>query len=284
MLASRGKARVTGCGFLAHQMLAILLVMPSRIASASVIVVAIASVSVVGEALPPPGQAPQLATGVLEVAPTKLTFGYQPYGTRSAFKQLTLRSVDGPVRITSVRLDGVAATSFELLSGGEAGQLPENGTRSVELAFAPKQWRPGHEARLVIQTGTTSQSVSLWGASEPHPTLYAVQPSGNPPSVELGSVGLRTASEPKTVTFRNIGPATYRATSGELGPQGLSNWHPQDFRVVRNTCTLPVPPAATCVVGFRFRPTGVDQRVAEYKLMHGKSTRYIKLRGWGNAY
>jgi hypothetical protein len=257
--------------------------MASRIASASIVVVTTASISVVGEALPPPRQELRPARGVVAVAPPELVFGYQAYGTKSATQNVTVRGLDGSARIAAIRVDGVAASSFEIRAGAEPGTLAEDADRVVQLAFAPRQWRPGHEARLLIQTDRSEHSVRVWGPSEARPALHAVAPTGTPPRIEFGAVKLLATSSVKTVTFRNIGPTSYRATGGELGPRGLRNWHPQDFRIVKNTCVQPVPPAATCVVGFTFRASGTDQRIADYKLFEGATTKYVTLRGFGNA-
>jgi hypothetical protein len=258
--------------------------MANRVASASVGVVAIASISVVGEAVPPYAPEARPIGGTLEVTPTELSFGHQAYGTRSAAKQVTLRSLGGPTEIASIRLDGSSARSFEIVTGGGAGTLAAGDSQSVALVFSPSQWRPGHDARLMITSGQRVHSVRLYGAAEAQPSLYAVQPSGTPPTLDFGSIRLGLTSRTKLATFRNIGPASYRPTRTELGPRGFSNWHPQDFRVVHSSCSRPVGPGATCAIGFAFRPTGADQRLAEYELVGGRAAKYVKLRGWGSAH
>lgn len=91
------------------------------------------NVSLTGNGTVTPDPEPEI-----DVAPTSVDFGTVTIGS-SAQETVTISNIgDAPLAISSIFLsDDVGGTDFSIVSGGEAGSIPADGTREVVIAFAP---------------------------------------------------------------------------------------------------------------------------------------------------
>jgi hypothetical protein len=253
-------------------------------------VAAVGGASTLGRALPVSSPPRRATTGALQVSPLSLSFAHQANNAPSAPMDVVLRAGTSRTPVSGVHIEGAQASSFQILSGGEAGTLAPSSTRTIKVVFAPKAGAPGHDASLVVTAGAGDDSaehrVSLYGASADGAAPYYLQPTGDPAGsraiwLRFNRTKLQVTSSPVSVTLRNIGSAEWRVEGISMGPSGLSNWQPQDFKIAHNGCSGVVRPGGTCLMSFTFRPTGVDRRIGQCTLTGNALEMFIKLEGTG---
>lgn len=202
------------------------------------------------------GTGQPLTIGVLDVAPTAITFDPQVLNTPSAPQLLVLHnSGTAPVNRGPESVDG----DYKLLTGAEADAATSNTTCgatiapgascSLALVFTPTALgtRPG-AISLPNDTATPVITVHLFGTgvNATVPRVLTVQP----PILAFGDQAVGTQSASKTVTLTNASSST--ATITDLS----SSSH--DF-VISDSCTT-LAPHASCDALVSFQPSAIGAR------------------------
>ncbi|RMH23021.1 MAG: choice-of-anchor D domain-containing protein [Acidobacteria bacterium] len=205
------------------------------------------------------GLAPQLA-----VTPEGLDFGTVVLGAGRELRLELISRGRAPLRVDGLRLAGRGRRHFALVDPGCTRRpLPPGRRCALRLRFAPTAVGE-HGARLEIvhdgESGPASVPLVGRGAEPPRPQL-AVEPE----SLDFGSRPIGSAGEILTLTIANAGDADL-----ELAALRLAGPHAADFQLVPGSCAGRgrVPPAGSCTVGVRFRPSAAGRRGARLVIEH----------------
>jgi hypothetical protein len=186
---------------------------------------------------------------MLQISPVALTFAPQSVGTASPSQTMTLSSTG----TSSVTINGVAIT------GPNASDFIENGNCSAVLGA-------GESCQVTvifkpIAAGNRSASISISdnAAGDPHSvsltgTATQAAVSLSPSTVNFANQLVGAASPPVAITATNTGTGAL-----VIGSISFSGANPTDF-LEKDTCQVPIVPAATCTINVTFKPTTVGPR------------------------
>ncbi len=211
------------------------------------------------------------------LTPTSLAFPDTPVGQTSPQQPVTMRNVGtAPMSISSVVFSGSNAAEFQKVSDGCTGAtLNPNTTCVVQVTFRPNVAGPKFASLTFSDNAPGSpHQVSLSGRGlTPLATL-------TPTSVDFGTHGTGTTSDPETVTLRNSGDAPMTVSA-----VAVTGAHPLDFPVLDETCVgPPIAVGATCTVQLAFAPTAPDARTAVLRFTDNApgSPHLVPLNGVGS--
>lgn len=237
--------------------------------------------------LPPRERDPGDPPDAITVTPTSLRFGYQREGTSSPSRPVLITSVAQLVSIRSISVTGDDSGHF-ILSGGGAGVLHLNSTRTIRIAFHPKlKRREIFRAALTINSNFLGRpytvSLSLLGTTSAGAVM-----SFNPEELSFGRQEVLTRSAPRTVTMTNIGGSDLviaRAYIDLRNPWNNPSHSPKDYRIVADFGASTLALGDTRTFSIVFQPTGLDYRWCHLRFDSNTSTSWsgppsVLLRGW----
>jgi hypothetical protein len=208
------------------------------------------SISLAGTAIAP----------ALQISSASLTFAAQSVGTASPSQTITLSSTG----TSSATINGITIT------GANANDFSENGNCSSVLGA-------GASCQIIVifkplAAGNRSASISISdnAAGNPHSvsltgTATQAAVSLSPSTLNFANQLVGTASAPLALTVTNTGTGAL-----VIGSISFSGTNPADF-ILKNTCTGPITPSATCLINVTFTPTAVGPRTATMVLADNAS-------------
>lgn len=199
-----------------------------------------------GTALP---SAPQL-----EMSPTSLDFGLQPFGLPSDPQRVTVTNTGAvPLTITSVTVTG---TEFAIVQGCTTGPLGALGFRdnwcAIDVRFSPSSGGPRTGQITIVSDDPRGPiTVPLSGTGP----LAAV--SVAPASITFGSVEIGLTSNERQVFVNNTGTAPLTVTGATTTGSAAG-----DF-ALRSPLPCTAPPQGRCTLAFAFSPHASGNRAAQ---------------------
>jgi hypothetical protein len=191
--------------------------------------------SVVGTQITGTGHIP------VTVRPGSLTFPEQLVGTRSAGKTVTFTNDGGAdVYFTKILLEGVDANAFSVTTTcGVNGEALAPGASCISTVYYTPSATGGDFVIQLYEGNFTQQEVSIGGTG----TAVLIRPK----SMTFPKTTVGDTSAPKTVTFKNVGPAALPITS--VTWSGTETYFSET-----NTCGSSVPAYSSCAFSITFRP------------------------------
>jgi hypothetical protein len=201
-----------------------------------------------------------VATAVLNVTPTALTFTGVVQGTTSAVQNLTLHNTGG-AGATGI---GVAVTSPFTRSGGTCGTtLAAGSTCTIGIVYSPGTGVTSSTGTATITASVTvsGSPVALTGTGVAGVTSASLTPTSHNFLTATRGVGVLTAPS-QVFTLTNTGNVTLTG----IGHGTLGGTNPTEFSIVNllSTCgpagggqlfsTTTLAPGASCSVTVQFRP------------------------------
>jgi hypothetical protein len=208
-----------------------------------------------------------VATPLVSLSPTSLTFPAQPVGTSSSAQSVTLSNTGSAVlSITSITVSGDFSQTNTCGSS-----LAANASCTFSVTFTPTA--SGSRSGSLTITDNASpatQSVSLTGTGVATPLV-----SLSPPSLTFPAQKVGTSSSAQSVTLKNTGSAVLSITSITVSG---------DFSQT-NTCGSSVAVAASCTLSVTFKPTATGTRTGAVTITDNGSpaTQSVSLTGTGTA-
>lgn len=196
---------------------------------------------------PPDIGAFELASGVLTITPSSISFSNQLVGSTSAAQTVTLGNT-GNVSVTVNPL--TAATAPFALSGGTCSAPPitigAGATCTLTYTFSPTATGPAAQSLTVTSSGEGSGTIALSGTGIQGSLVIA------PTALDFGNTLVGSSSAEQSVTLSNSGTASLNVTA-------LSAAAAPFERTASGSCatTLPITLAAgtNCTLSYRFSPT-----------------------------
>ncbi|HVG91713.1 MAG TPA: choice-of-anchor D domain-containing protein, partial [Alphaproteobacteria bacterium] len=186
-----------------------------------------------------------------------------------------LTSFTSPVKLTNTLGSPVPITSitFSLPDYSEtddcAGQVPANGSCTVQVTFAPQAVGQRNGTMTVNFTGATAQVITLTGLGQ---TPFLVSPSSRSFSAGVGG----TSTE-QFVSIGNRLSTSLAYTFTVAGP----------FAIAQNPCPNPMPPNGTigCAPTLVFKPTVVGPAQGTFTVSYSgiAETDVVTLNGIASA-
>jgi ASPM-SPD-2-Hydin domain-containing protein len=192
-----------------------------------------------------PSTSPTVATGAdnvsVTVKPNTLSFEYQLVGTRSTAKTVTFTNEgDADVYFTKINLQGVDADQFGFTTtcGINGSGLPPGASCTSTTYYIPTF--PELENVFQICSGNfTQQEVSISGIG----TAVVIKPK----ALTFPRTIVGDTSAPKTIVFKNVGPAAL--------PIDSVNWiDTEPYFSQTNDCGSSIPPQSSCTFSVTFSP------------------------------
>lgn len=212
------------------------------------------------------------------VAPAALAFGSQAVGSASAAQTVTVTNTgSAALTVAGVAVTGANPTDFAKTSDTCSGAtIAPAATCSITVAFAPTAVGTRSAAVTIADNAPGSpRSVALTGTAAPAAVAAVTL---TPASLGFDSQQVGTVSAVRTVTVTNSGTAPVTMSGATVqGPDA------REFPVVSSSCTGPLAPGASCVIGVAFAPAAPTPRSATLVVSDtaAGSPRSVPLSGTG---
>jgi hypothetical protein len=198
--------------------------------------------------------------------PGAVSFGAQPFGTRSPGQVVTITNNSAQ----AVAVSDIDATG-DFTVTESCATIPARGSCSVTVFFTPSA-RGAREGQLTVRIASETQAyvvqLSGQGSANPVPILTVT-----PSRIGFGNAFVGTITAPASVTLANVGEA-------RLLLDGLIA--PGDF-TVDSHCGSFIDAGTSCVVDVRFFARMLNARAGllEIRSNAGGSPHYVELSGTG---
>jgi hypothetical protein len=231
-----------------------------------------------------PQSIPVLGNGIqpgaaLAADPLEINYGVQPVGTSTYSQSVNLQNAGTtPLNLSPMAITGVNAGDFTISGNACPGQLSNDQSCSVSIAFTPSATGT-RNAQLTIGSSAANspQTVPLTGVGLGGSNTLTVNAPGiffgGQPVV--GAIGAESIIELQNTGIPNINLQSFTITGANAG----------DFVVTYNDCADNgfVAPYQACGVGVTFKPSATGLRVASLNIVNdaGNSPLVVPINGVG---
>lgn len=215
-----------------------------------------------------PGCGSSVASPVVSLSATTLSFAKTPIGQTSKSKKITLTNTGN----ATLNISSITITGDFVIQGNTCGsQVLAGASCAVTMAFKPtaKALRKGILSFYDDAAGSP-QTVALSGTG--------MSLTLSPTALSFGKITVGQVSSPQSVLVTNVSSAT--VTISSISPGGT---HAADYVISSNTCGSSLGPGANCSVGVEFKPAVTGPLGAQLNVYNngGGSPAQTSLSGTG---
>lgn len=216
-----------------------------------------------------------IPTSQVRLNTVSLTFPSQQTGTTSAPMNVTMQNYGK----TALAITSVVPTTYFAVSSNTCGTSLAAGTSCIiSVTFTPNAIGTINGS-LTIKDGdpTSPQVVSLTGTGSSGPAVKLT-----PGSLSFGSVLIKTASTPQTVTVTNTGGGTLTFTGGNAAGIKVTGADVSSYSQTNN-CGTSLAGGASCTITVTFTPQTTGTLTADVTLTDNATskTQTVTMNGTG---
>jgi Abnormal spindle-like microcephaly-assoc'd, ASPM-SPD-2-Hydin len=211
----------------------------------------------------------------VRLSTASINFGSQQQNTTSAGQNVIVQNT-GKTALSFT--SATASTNFAISKNTCGTSLAAGASCTITVTFTPKSIGTINGTLTIVDGDVTSpQVVTLTGTGTSGPTV-----SLSPASLNFGSVLVKSASAPMTVTLTNTGGGTLTFTGGNAAGITITGTNKADFTQTNN-CGSSVAAGASCTITVTFTPQASGTRSAAVTLTDnaGNGTQTVNLAGTG---
>jgi hypothetical protein len=206
------------------------------------------------------GIAAGVASPVISVSPTSISFGSQAVNATSAAQVITIRNT-GSASLVVTSITSTDITQFPGSQTCTAANIAPNATCSISVSFKPSSSGAKNATVSITHNASGSPStISLSGTGTAAPTPVI---SVNPTSLSFSQT-VNTTSSAQTVTVSNTGNATLTVSGVSLTGADAGQFSQT------NNCSS-VAAGSSCTISVTFAPTSAGAKSASISITHNAS-------------